>query len=105
MRKQSWLTGNSGNAEEEGYFFDKEIWVSIFKHSFLVRKKDGGERPFISLKEVNKLFRSAFNSKNIYEFNENTKFSHAKTLHQDHNLLRQYACYGGHPKWAFNGSG
>ena len=40
-----------------------------------------------------------------YEIYENSNCSHEKTLHQDHNLLRQYAFDRSHPKGVFNGLG
>ena len=50
-------------------------------------------------------FGSVFSSINIYKINKNTNFSLEKTLYQDHNLLRQYAFVGSHPKGAFDSSG
>ena len=48
------------------------------------------------------MFRSVFSSKNVCKINENTKIPLEKTFHQHHNLFRQYAFDGCHPKGAFN---
>ena len=42
-------------------------------------------------------FWSIFDSKNIYQINENTNFPLQKTWHQDHNLLRWSAVDWTHP--------
>lgn len=48
------VLGKSGNFEEGGDFFDKEIKGIIFKHFVLVTEKDAGNHPVINLKELNK---------------------------------------------------